>query len=68
MHSNPLCDYSPPHDGHRAEKMNIECPIYETLQIISISLTDTTKLMSFFAKPNCNIVNELDGSTEPGLF
>ena len=48
--------------------MNIECPIYEILQIISISLTDTTKLMSFFAKPNCNIVNELDGSTEPGLF
>ncbi|MBO8455417.1 MAG: IS4 family transposase, partial [Bacteroidetes bacterium] len=25
-------------------------------------------LKDLFAKPNCNIVNELDGSTEPTLF
>ena len=50
------------------KKMNIERSIYEMLQIVSITLTDTTNLKDFFAKPNYNIVNELDGSTEPGLF
>lgn len=25
-------------------------------------------IKDLFAKPNCNIVNELDGSTEPTLF
>ncbi len=50
------------------KKMNIERSIYEMLQIVSISLTDTTNLKDFFAKPNYNIVNELDGSTEPSLF
>ena len=48
------------------KKMNIERSIYEMLQIVSVSLTDTTNLKDLFAKPNCNIVNELDGSTEPG--
>ena len=43
-------------------------PIYEMLHIVSISLTDTTNLKDLFAKPNYNIVNELDGSTEPSLF
>ena len=47
---------------------NIERSIYEMLQIVSISLTDTTNLKDLFAKPNYNIVNELDGSTEPCLF
>ena len=50
------------------KKMNIERSIYEMLQIVSISLTDTTNLKDLFAKPNYNIVNELDGSTEPTLF
>ena len=50
------------------KKMNIERSIYEMLQIVSISLTDTISLKDLFAKPNYNIVNELDGSTKPTLF
>ena len=50
------------------KKMNVERSIYEMLQIVSISLTDTTNLRDLFAKSNCNIVNELDDSTEPNLF
>ena len=50
------------------KKMRIERSIYEMPQIASISLTDTTHLEDLFGKPNCNIVNELDGSTEPNLF
>lgn len=42
------------------KKMNVGRSIYEMLQIVSISLTDTTNLRDLFAKPNCNIVNELD--------
>lgn len=49
-------------------KMNIERSIYEMLQIVSISLTDTINLKDLFAKPNYNIVNELYGSTEPTLY
>ena len=50
------------------KKMGIERSIYEMLQLVSISLTETICLKDLFAKPNCNIVNELDGSTEPSLF
>ena len=50
------------------KKMRIDRSIYEMLQIVSISLTDTNHLRDLFAKPNCNIVNELDDSTEPNLF
>ena len=50
------------------KKMDIGRSIYEVLQIVSISLTDTTNLKDLFAKPNYNIVNELNGSTEPTLF
>ena len=50
------------------KKRNVERSIYEMLQIVSILLTDTTHLGDLFAKPNCNIVNELDDSTEPNLF
>ena len=32
------------------------------------SHTETKHLRELFAKPNDNIVNELDGSTEPTLF
>lgn len=50
------------------KKMSIERSIYEMLQLVSISLTETICLKDLSAKPNCNIVNELDGSTEPTLF
>ena len=50
------------------KKMSIERSIYEMLQLVSISLTETICLKDLFAKPNCNIVNELDASTEPTLF
>lgn len=50
------------------KKMNIERSIYEMLQIASVSLTDTTDLKDLFTKPNYNIFNELNGSTEPTLF
>ena len=50
------------------KKMGVERSIYEMLQLVSISLTETTSLKDLFAKPNFNIVNELDGSTEPTLF
>ena len=50
------------------KKMNIERSIYEILQIVSVSLTDSIGLKDLFAKPNYNIVNEQDGSDEPTLF
>lgn len=50
------------------KKMGINRSIYEMLQIVSISLTDTTPLRDLFCKPNCNNVNERYGSTEPSLF
>jgi len=50
------------------KKMGIGRPIYEMLQLASVSLTETTPLNKLFGKPNYNIVNELDGSTEPTLF
>ena len=50
------------------KKMGITRSIYEILQIVSISLTDTTPLKDLFGKPNCNNVNERFGSTEPSLF
>lgn len=50
------------------KKMNVERSIYEMLQIVSISLTDTTDLRTLFTKSNYNIVNELDGFSEPTLF
>lgn len=50
------------------KKMGIDRPIYEMLQLVSVSLTEKTPLEKLFEKPNYNIVNELDGSTEPTLF
>ena len=50
------------------KKMGIDRPIYEMLQPVSVSLTERTPLEKLFGKPNYNIVNELDGSTEPTLF
>ena len=50
------------------KKMGVSRSIYEMLQIVSISLTDTTPLRDLFEKPNYNIVNERNGSSEPTLF
>ena len=50
------------------KKMGVDRSIYEMLQMVSCSLTETKHLEELFAKPNNNIVNELDGSTEPTLF
>ena len=50
------------------KKMDVQQSIYEMLQLVSVSLTDTVELKTLFCKPNCNIVNEPDGSTEPTLF
>lgn len=50
------------------KKMGIDRTIYELLQVVSISLTDTTDLRGLFGKANYNIDKELDGSTEPTLF
>ena len=50
------------------KKMMIERSIYEMLQMASVSLTETLPLDKLFSKPNYNIVNELDESSEPTLF
>ena len=50
------------------KKMGIDRPIYEILQLVSVSLTERTPLEKLFGKPNYNIVNELNGSSEPTLF
>ena len=50
------------------KRMGIDRPIYEMLQLVSVSLTEKTSLNKLFGKPNYNIVNELDGSSEPTLF
>lgn len=48
--------------------MRIQRPIYEMLQLVSVSLTETLPLGELFDKPNNNIINELDDSSEPTLF
>ena len=50
------------------KKMKIDRPIYEILQLESVSLTETTPLNKLLGKPNYNIVNELDCSAELPLF
>ena len=50
------------------KKMGIDRPIYEMLQLASASLAEKTSLDKLFGKPNYNIVNDLDGSSEPSLF
>ena len=50
------------------KKMDVQRSIYEMLQIVSVSLTDIVELKALFCKPNCNIVNELNDSSEPTLF
>ncbi len=50
------------------KKMDVQRSIYEMLQLVSVSLTDTVELKALFCKLNCNIVNELNDSSEPTLF
>jgi len=50
------------------KKVAPERTIYEVLQVVSISLTDTSCLRDLLCKSNINIDNELDGSSEPTLF
>ena len=42
--------------------------LYNTLQVLGISLTDTTSLEDLFNKYNLNIDKELDGVYEAMLF
>ena len=49
-------------------KMKLKISVYNTLQILGISLTDTTPLEDLFNKSNLNIDKELDGFYEPTLF
>ena len=56
------------YDGYSAEKDEHWTLYLRDAADVSISLTDTTNIKDLFAKPNYNIVNELDGSTEPSMF
>ena len=49
-------------------KMKLKMSVYNTLQVLGISLTDTTPLEDLFNKSNLNIDKELDGLYEPTLF
>ena len=49
-------------------KMKLDRSVYEVLQVLGISLTDTTPLKDLFNKSNFNIDKELDGFYEPTLF
>ena len=49
-------------------KKNLQMSVYNTLQVLGISLTDTTPLEDLFNKSNLNIDKELDGFYEPTLF
>ncbi|MFR9603129.1 MAG: IS4 family transposase, partial [Rikenellaceae bacterium] len=48
--------------------MQLKRSTYEVLQILSISLTDTTPLRDLFDNSNFNNVNEHSGYSEPNLF
>lgn len=48
--------------------MKLERSTYETLQILSISLTDKTNLRDLFNKTNFKNIKEKYGSSEPNLF
>lgn len=48
--------------------MKLDCTIYEILQILSMSLTDTTNIRELLDKSNFNNFKELYDSSEPLLF
>ena len=50
------------------KKMRINRSVYEMLQIVSISLTDTTPLQKLSGVPNNNIVKEQNSFDELCLF
>ena len=50
------------------DKLKLQMSVYNTLQVLGISLTDTTPLEGLFNKSNLNIDKELDGFYEPTLF
>ena len=50
------------------KKRKLQMSVYNTLQVLGISLTDTTPLEGLFNKSNLNIDKELDGFYEPTLF
>ena len=49
-------------------KLKLQMSVYNTLQVLGISLTDTTPLEDLFNKSNLNIDKELDGFYEPTLL
>ena len=49
-------------------KMKLKTSVYNAIQAIGISLTDTTPLIDLFNKSNLSIDKELDGVYEPMLF
>ncbi len=49
------------------KKLNLKCSIYEMLQVLNMSMTDTSSILDLLKYDN-NIDNELDGSSEPTLF
>ena len=49
-------------------KMKLDRSVNEVLQVLGISLTDTTPLKDLFNKSNFNIDKELDEFYEPTLF
>ena len=48
--------------------MKLERSIYETLQILGISLTDKTHLRDLFDKSNFKNIKELNDSSESNLL
>ena len=48
--------------------MQLECSVYEVLQILSISLTDKTHIVDLFDKSNIGQTKEIMTSNEPSLF
>lgn len=63
--------YIPSHNDIVAivhHKKKLKMSVYNTLQVLGISLTDTTPLEDLFNKSNININKELDGFYEPTLF
>lgn len=49
-------------------KMKLKMSVYNTLQVLGISLTDTTPLENLFNKSNIYIDKEPDELYEPTLF
>ena len=57
------------YDGNCAEENGYrQAYLRDATTCKCVSLTEKTPLDKLFGKPNYNIVNELDGSTEPTLF